>query len=149
MRQLPKIVTGPSNAFEEVQRSQPTPIQQSRTTGMKTYGQALLTSRRKVLKDILGLGPAEIAITLVVSLVLFGPDTLKSLTKDVGKAAAELKELPQTFKEGMEEGQESTQVSKMKAIAAEKRKKRDEALGAAGGDDEDEDDDITDAEVVN
>ena len=49
----------------------------------------------------------------------------------------------------MEEGQESTQVSKMKAIAAEKRKKRDEALGAAGGDDEDEDDDITDAEVVN
>lgn len=57
--------------------------------------------------------------------------------------------MPQTFKEGMEEGQESTQVSKMKAIAAEKRKKRDEALGAAGGDDEDEDDDITDAEVVN
>ena len=39
------------------------------------------------------LFPTEIAITLVVSLVLFGPDTLKSLTKDVGKAAAELKVL--------------------------------------------------------
>ena len=82
-------------------------------------------NNRQPLKDILGLGPAEIAITLVVGLVLFGPETLKSLSKDVGKAAAELKEIPKTFKEGMEEGAESTQVSKMKAIAAEKRKKRD------------------------
>jgi len=36
----------------------------------------------------------------VVALVLFGPETLKSLSKDVGKAAAELKEIPKTFKEG-------------------------------------------------
>ena len=77
-------------------------------------------------------GPAEIAITLIVGLVLFGPETLKSLSKDVGRAAAELKELPKTFKEGMEEGQESAQVSRMKAIAAEKRKKRDEKLASAG-----------------
>ena len=52
----------------------------------------------------------------------------------------------------MEEGQESSQVSKMKAIAAEKRKKRDEALNAAGGDEnggDDDDDDVADAEIVN
>ena len=35
---------------------------------------------------------------------------------------------PKTFKEGMEEGSESVQVSKMKAIAAEKRRMRDEKL---------------------
>ena len=93
----------------------------------------------KPLRDILGLGPAEIAITLVVGLVLFGPETLKSLSKDVGKAAAELKEIPKTFKEGMEEGAESSQVAKMKAIAAEKKKKRD-AKKADKDEEEDEDD---------
>lgn len=90
------------------------------------------------LRDLLGLGPAEIAITLVVALVLFGPETLKSLSKDVGKAAAELKEIPKTFKEGMDEGAESSQVAKMKAIAAEKRKKRDDKMQ----DDDDDDDDV-------
>lgn len=74
----------------------------------------------------------------MVGLVLFGPETLKSLSKDVGRAAAELKELPKTFKEGMEEGTESVQVSKMKAIAAEKRKKRDAKLAAVSEDNADE-----------
>ncbi len=97
----------------------------------------------KPLRDILGLGPAEIAITLVVGLVLFGPETLKSLSKDVGKAAAELKEIPKTFKEGMEEGAESSQVAKMKAIAAEKKKKRD-AKKAEKDEEEDEDDEDDD-----
>ena len=98
----------------------------------------------KPLRDILGLGPAEIAITLVVGLVLFGPETLKSLSKDVGKAAAELKEIPKTFKEGMEEGAESSQVAKMKAIAAEKKAKRDKKAKAKARDDDDDDDDDND-----
>jgi len=97
-------------------------------------GQQVAGRRLAPLRDLLGLGPAEIAITLVVALVLFGPETLKSLSKDVGKAAAELKEIPKTFKEGMDEGAEASQLSKMKAIAAEKRKKRDAA------DDDDDDD---------
>ena len=96
------------------------------------------------LRDILGLGPAEIAITLVVGLVLFGPETLKSLSKDVGKAAAELKEIPKTFKEGMEEGAETSQVAKMKAIAAEKKAKRDKKSKAKEDDEDDEDDDDDD-----
>lgn len=77
----------------------------------QSYGNSLQQQRAKPLKDLLGLGPAEIAITLVVALVLFGPETLKSLSKDVGKAAAELKEIPKTFKEGMDEGAASSQVS--------------------------------------
>lgn len=64
-----------------------------------TVGRSAINNRLQPLKDILGLGPAEIAITLVVGLVLFGPETLKSLSKDVGRAAAELKEIPKTFKE--------------------------------------------------
>lgn len=101
--------------------------------------------RQKPLHDLLGLGPTEIFLALVAGLVLFGPETLKSLSKDVGRAAAELKEIPKTFKEGMDEGVESVQVSKMKQIAAEKRAKRDAKLKAASGDgsadDEDDGDD--------
>mmetsp|Transcript_19757 Transcript_19757/g.19869 ORF Transcript_19757/g.19869 Transcript_19757/m.19869 type:complete len:157 (-) Transcript_19757:90-560(-) len=106
-----------------------------------TYGQTLNNRQSIIVKDLLGLGPAEIAIALVVGLVLFGPETLKSLSKDVGKAAAELKEIPKTFKEGMEEGSESVQIDKMKAIAAEKRKKRDAKLAAAKDEEDEEDDD--------
>jgi Sec-independent protein translocase protein TatA len=120
------ILKKPTAAF------QPTP---------STFGSSIIAQRSQPLRDILGLGPAEIAITLVVALVLFGPETLKSLSKDVGRAAAELKEIPKTFKEGMEEGAESAQVTKMKAIAAEKRKKRDAKMAAKKGDDDEDDDD--------
>ena len=41
----------------------------------------------------------------------------------------------------MDEGAQSSQVSKMKAIAAEKRKKRDEALAR-------ESDEVKEAEIV-
>jgi Sec-independent protein translocase protein TatA len=84
---------------------------------------------------------------LVVGLVLFGPETLKSISKDVGKAAAELKEIPKTFQEGMEEGKSSAQVSKMKEIAAEKRQKRQAKLAQmnAAMDDDDDFDDEEDA----
>ena len=67
----------------------------------QSYGQSLISQRNKKLNDLLGLGPAEIAVVLVLGLVLFGPETLKSLSKDMGKAAAELKEIPKTFKEGI------------------------------------------------
>lgn len=106
----------------------------------RTYGQQLVQQRGRKLHDILGFGPAEIAITLVLGLVLFGPETLKSLSKDVGRAAAELKEIPKTFKEGMDEGAQSSQVSRMKELAAEKRKKRDEKLAAL--DDEEEEGEV-------
>lgn len=103
-----------------------------------TYGNQLIQQRGRKLHDILGFGPAEIAITLVLGLVLFGPETLKSLSKDVGRAAAELKEIPKTFKEGMDEGAQSSQVSRMKELAAEKRKKRDEKLAALDDGEEEE-----------
>lgn len=102
------------------------------------FGQSLIKVRSQPLHDLLGLGPGEIAIALVAALVLFGPETLKSLSKDVGRAAAELKEIPKTFKEGMDEGAESAQVAKMKKIAEEKRKKRDEKVSKADEEEEEE-----------
>lgn len=105
---------------------------------IQANGISLLNQRNKPLRDILGLGPAELGIILVVGLVLFGPETLKSLSKDVGRAAAELKEIPKTFKEGMDEGAQATQLEKMKALAAEKRKKRDEKLASQVDDEVDE-----------
>ena len=69
-------------------------------SNFQSYGRLLVIQRNKRLNDLLGLGPAEIAVVLVLGLVLFGPETLKSLSKDMGKAAAELKEIPKTFKEG-------------------------------------------------
>ena len=110
-----------------------------------SFGSSIVNQRSKPLRDLFGLGPTEIAISVLVAFVLFGPETLKSLSKDVGRAAAELKEIPKTFKEGMEEGVESSQVSKMKQIAAEKRKKRDEKLANADAGSDDEDDSATDA----
>jgi Sec-independent protein translocase protein TatA len=112
---------------------------------ISSYGSAVVRQRAFVLHDLLGLGPTEIVVILVAGLVLFGPDTLKSLSKDVGRAAAELKEIPKTFKEGMDEGAKSTEVERMKALAAEKRKKRDEKLASRKAAEE-EDDDEEDAE---
>ena len=119
-------------------------INTSNINNIEEFGASLIKQRKKPLHDLLGLGPAEIAVTLVVGLVLFGPETLKSLSKDVGKAAAELKEIPKTFKEGMEEGAESAQVAKMKEIAAEKRQKRDASKDNDNNDDDD-DDEVEDA----
>ena len=133
-------------SLPQVERSIQNEFSSPFTSG-SPYGMKLSHRYKKPLKDLLGFGPAEIAIALVVALVLFGPETLKSLSKDVGKAAAELKELPKTFKEGMEEGAESAQVSKMKAIAAEKRKKRDAKVAAAAvSDEEDDEDDVEEKE---
>jgi Sec-independent protein translocase protein TatA len=105
---------------------------------IKPFGSQIVSQRHKPLHDILGFGPAEIAITLVLGLILFGPETLKSLSKDVGRAAAELKEIPKTFKEGMDEGAQSSQVTRMKILAAEKRKKRDEKLAGLKTEDNDD-----------
>jgi Sec-independent protein translocase protein TatA len=110
-------------------------------------GQSIVQQRAKPLRDILGFGPGEIAVCLVVGLVLFGPDTLKSISKDVGKAAAELKEVPKSFAEGMEEGKSSAQVSKMKEIAAEKRKKRQAKLAKVNAAMDDDDDFFDDDEA--
>ena len=56
VRHVPRVVS--KSSFEETQTPSSLTTQLSRTTGEKLYGEALLNSRKRVLKDILGLGPA-------------------------------------------------------------------------------------------
>jgi len=64
---------------------------------------------------LFGLGGPEIAIVLVAAGFLLGPEKLVSiaggLTKDAGKMARELKDVPAEFQKGFEEG-EAKAVSK-------------------------------------
>lgn len=53
---------------------------------------------------LFGLGWPEIAVIGVIGVVLLGPDKLAPLAKDFGKSASGLKEVAESFSEGMKEG---------------------------------------------
>lgn len=53
---------------------------------------------------LFGLGWAEIGVIGVLALLFFGPDKLAPLAKDFGKSASGLKEVADSFAEGMAEG---------------------------------------------
>ena len=57
-----------------------------------------LTARR-----LFGLGTSELLVILGAAILFFGPDALKSVAKEAGKAAGDLKEVPKAFEEGMSE----------------------------------------------
>jgi len=63
--------------------------------------QASATTRR-----IFGLGTSEILVILAVGILFFGPETLKGVAKEAGKAAGDLKEVPKAFQEGMDAADE-------------------------------------------
>ena len=52
---------------------------------------------------LFGLGWAEIGVIGVVALFIVGPDKLVPLAKDLGKSASSLKEVTDSFAEGMSE----------------------------------------------
>mmetsp|Transcript_4780 Transcript_4780/g.11231 ORF Transcript_4780/g.11231 Transcript_4780/m.11231 type:complete len:158 (-) Transcript_4780:114-587(-) len=51
---------------------------------------------------IFGLGTSELLVILAVAVLFFGPEALKGVAKEAGKAAADLKDVPKAFEEGME-----------------------------------------------
>merc|ERR1712129_647218 len=53
-------------------------------------------------RPVFGLGTSEILVILAVGAVFFGPEALKGFAKEAGKAAADLKDVPKAFEEGME-----------------------------------------------
>mmetsp|Transcript_112371 Transcript_112371/g.317595 ORF Transcript_112371/g.317595 Transcript_112371/m.317595 type:complete len:182 (+) Transcript_112371:99-644(+) len=61
-----------------------------------------------IRRRIFGLGTSEILVILAVGAVFFGPEALKGVAKEAGKAAGDLKDVPKAFQEGMDEteGQE-------------------------------------------
>lgn len=54
---------------------------------------------------LFGLGWAEIGVIGVLALLFFGPERLAPLAKDLGKSASGLKEVADSFAEGMSEGE--------------------------------------------
>ena len=53
---------------------------------------------------LFGLGWAEIGVIGVIALFLLGPERLAPLAKDIGKASGGLKEVADSFQEGISEG---------------------------------------------
>ena len=76
-------------------------------------------SRRLIpLYGLFGLGTPEIVVICVVAGVVLGPDKLVDLARGFGKAAGELKAVPQEFEKGLNEGKTDNKKAKkeMKAM---------------------------------
>jgi sec-independent protein translocase protein TatA len=105
------------------------PFDQKKTpfTCQSNVPAALLRQRRSVAPvhtmGIFGLGFPEIALILVALAFLLGPEALANLARDTGKAAGEftdeLKNVPEEFKKGLEEGEIEARSRKAKRIKPE------------------------------
>jgi len=70
--------------------------------------------RLSPLHGIFGLGTPEIVVICVVAGVVLGPDKLVDLARGFGKAAGELKAVPQEFEKGLNEGKTDAKKEKKK-----------------------------------
>ncbi|CAK0849753.1 unnamed protein product, partial [Prorocentrum cordatum] len=61
-----------------------------------------------VARRVFGLGTSEILVILAIGALVLGPDALKNVAKEAGKAASDLKDVPDAFQDrGNEPGQEA------------------------------------------
>mmetsp|Transcript_68165 Transcript_68165/g.127264 ORF Transcript_68165/g.127264 Transcript_68165/m.127264 type:complete len:164 (-) Transcript_68165:136-627(-) len=89
-------------------------------------------ARSTVPRQIFGLGTTEILVILAVGAVVLGPEALKGMAKEAGKAAGDLKDVPKAFEEGMDIAQSAkTQdvevTSKKKEKEEPSKEKKEEA----------------------
>merc|ERR1719436_1232290 len=70
-------------------------------------------------RRVFGLGTSEILVILAVGAFLLGPETLKGFAKEAGKAAGDLKDVPEAFQAGMEEKTPKLEEGKEKEGAKE------------------------------
>ena len=68
------------------------------------------------LRGLFGLGGPEIAVIGVAAAFLLGPQKLAEFSKDLGKVAGELKDVPKEFQKGIKEGEEESKAMKAKQI---------------------------------
>ncbi|GMH67670.1 hypothetical protein TrRE_jg3060 [Triparma retinervis] len=74
-----------------------------------------VTSYRDTKKmGLFGLGGPEIAIIGVAAAFLLGPSKLAEFSKDLGKVAGELKDVPKEFQKGIAEGEAESKAIKAK-----------------------------------
>ena len=76
---------------------------------MATAAAATTTAARRSASSpamgMFGLGWGEIGVIGVIALFFFGPDKLAPLAKEIGKSASGLKEVTDSFAEGMAEAE--------------------------------------------
>lgn len=63
-----------------------------------------------------GLGAPEIAVILIAGAFLLGPQKIAELSREAGKTAGELKEIPKEFQKGIEEGEVDARSKKAKQM---------------------------------
>mmetsp|Transcript_47214 Transcript_47214/g.139276 ORF Transcript_47214/g.139276 Transcript_47214/m.139276 type:complete len:147 (-) Transcript_47214:341-781(-) len=74
-------------------------------TSPQSYTTAAIALRhRSPSMGLFGLGWGEIGVLAVVGLLVFGPEKLAPMAKDIGKSASGLKEVADSFSEGLAEG---------------------------------------------
>ncbi|GAB5035208.1 tha4 hcf106 protein [Nannochloropsis oceanica] len=82
-------------------------------------------SRGQPLYGIFGLGTPELVVIALVAGIVLGPDKIVDLARGVGKAAGELKAVPQEFEKGLKTGEEA--AVKTKADLARESKEKESA----------------------
>ena len=79
---------------------------------------------------LFGLGWAELGVIGLIALFVLGPERLVPMAKDIGKATGELKEVTDSFQQGLKQGTDSAEAIKTSAtaevVATEEKKEEEE-----------------------
>mmetsp|Transcript_43183 Transcript_43183/g.101252 ORF Transcript_43183/g.101252 Transcript_43183/m.101252 type:complete len:147 (-) Transcript_43183:263-703(-) len=73
------------------------------------------------LNSLFGLGAPELAIIAVAAAFVLGPAKLGEMSKDLGKMAGELKEVPKEFQAGVNEGEVQAKAMKARSVTPENK----------------------------
>lgn len=86
-------------------------------------GESPIRNKSTQLLSLFGLGPAEIAIIAIAAIFLIGPSKLTEFTRSAGEVAGkeaaawkELKNIPEEFQKGLEEGEIESRSRKAKVM---------------------------------
>lgn len=101
----PLLPSTNSNSFHKTQNFSPIEFKNQRKSvaNIQTMG-------------LFGLGAPEIAIILIAGAFLLGPQKIAELSREAGKTAGELKEIPKEFQKGIEEGEVDARSKKAKQM---------------------------------
>ena len=74
--------------------------------GRCTPFKAAFSSHRESADGMFGLGTPELAVIGVVVMFVLGPDQMKSMAKEVARVGVQLKQVPEEFNKGIEDGKQ-------------------------------------------